>query len=128
MAGATPPTSVRPLGDYFVAEPEATIVSGTAGMGGLRLVAGPALDASAMDASADALTVGVEEDALTFDFEPAAASSPGEPPGIRGGGCGLVGAGADPRWLAPLLALLAARAIFPGRFRRARRTTPMQKA
>ena len=70
-AGAGPGTDVKSLADILVAEPDATIVNGATGAGGVRIVAG--FGAGSWDnfvGNADAFKIGVLGDTTTYNFEP----------------------------------------------------------
>jgi hypothetical protein len=70
-AGANPGTGVKSLSTIIAAQPDATIVNSSTGLGGVRIVAG--FGAGAWDnfiGNVDAFTLGIGNCDTTFNFEP----------------------------------------------------------
>lgn len=80
VAGAAPGASVKTLQEYLAAQPNARIINGSTGLGGIRLVNGCGGAAWAgFEGNADRFVIGVRGQAVTVhDFEPAAPAE--EPP------------------------------------------------
>lgn len=61
---------MKSIDDYLAAFPDATIVNSATGLGGVRLVAGFGAPAwNNFIGNADAFTIGVGSNSVTYDFE-----------------------------------------------------------